>query len=518
MRFSTTGALGNITVGPAVAVSPPIMERKPSNNALKSAPPVNPPSSGLLGPTSPTPKAAKRRSFLPVDAHLPLNIPTPSTFVSGLTVSNEEDIDHGKKTLSSVADTAELSRREEEKLREASTRALRSVMAYLKDMNDLNQTQTNSPSMYGSPSEEGPAGASRSRRPTIVDRGVSDGSISRSGSSGQLRSKESIAGLRNGNTTQTMSVATTDSSGSGSGEERKFKDDKAKRAMVVREIVEYVLASDIYFTILTLFCRTERTYVKGLAELVDLYIKPGAAPVNMLSGVGSSKDTVIPAAERKIVFNGLDALFSFHKESFLPALEIAAAPVMKPAATLQEADSDGQLSLTVVKAVASMFIKHAAFMKMYSSYIKYVPLYRLSIPLKLTFFPLSNFDNSLQRVKYWSSDRLVPGKDGPPSALSPASSTAQLVGLGLSMSTVSNPAMTDTTSSSANGMANLTTSQKKRIKSYLKRCRMNPRHSQLNLEGYLLLPVQRIPRYRLLVSCILSLCLNTSNIQRSWRS
>jgi len=45
----------------------------------------------------------------------------------------------------------------------------------------------------------------------------------------------------------------------------------------------------------------------------------------------------------------------------------------------------------------------------------------------------------------------------------------------------------------------LSTQQRKRIKAYLKRCRMNPRHSQLNLEGYLLLPVQRIPRYRLLL-------------------
>jgi len=35
----------------------------------------------------------------------------------------------------------------------------------------------------------------------------------------------------------------------------------------------------------------------------------------MLSGVGSSKDTVVPAAERKIVFNGVDSLFSFHKEN-----------------------------------------------------------------------------------------------------------------------------------------------------------------------------------------------------------
>ena len=116
----------------------------------------------------------------------------------------------------------------------------------------------------------------------------------------------------------------------------------------------------------------------------------------------------------------------------------------------------------------------------------------------------SNFDNSLQRVKYWSSDRLAPGKEGSPSPLSPTSSTAQLVGLGLSMSTISNPGITDAGSPSSNGMTNLTTSQKKRIKTYLKRCRMSPRHSQLNLEGYLLLPVQRIPRYRLLVSRILS--------------
>lgn len=115
--------------------------------------------------------------------------------------------------------------------------------------------------------------------------------------------------------------------------------------------------------------RTERTYVKGLQELVDIYIRPGSVPVNTLTS-GSGKDTVVPTSERKIVFSGVDALFSFHKESFLPALEVAAAPLMKPAATLQEADADGQLSLRVAKAVGSMFLKHAAFMKMYSAYIK----------------------------------------------------------------------------------------------------------------------------------------------------
>lgn len=45
----------------------------------------------------------------------------------------------------------------------------------------------------------------------------------------------------------------------------------------------------------------------------------------------------------------------------------------------------------------------------------------------------------------------------------------------------------------------LSANQRKRIKAYLKRCRVHPRHSQLNLEGYLLLPIQRIPRYRLLL-------------------
>jgi hypothetical protein len=56
--------------------------------------------------------------------------------------------------------------------------------------------------------------------------------------SGQLRSAESMAGLRDGSSALTLSVATTDSCGS---DERKFKDDKGKRAMVVQEIVAYVI-------------------------------------------------------------------------------------------------------------------------------------------------------------------------------------------------------------------------------------------------------------------------------------
>ena len=66
----------------------------------------------------------------------------------------------------------------------------------------------------------------------------------------------------------------------------------------------------------------------------------------------------------------LEALFSFHKESFLPALERATAPVMRPSAEVAEVDTDGSLSLQVARSVANIFVSHAAFMKMYSTYIK----------------------------------------------------------------------------------------------------------------------------------------------------
>ena len=102
---------------------------------------------------------------------------------------------------------------------------------------------------------------------------------------------------------------------------------------------------------------------------MDIYIKPASATVTALGSVGQ---TVVPAAERKIVFSGLEALFSFHKESFLPMLENATAPIMRPTAELAEIDVDGHLSLNVARAVARIFVSHAAFMKMYSTYIKYV--------------------------------------------------------------------------------------------------------------------------------------------------
>ena len=240
VRFSTTGTLGNVSSS-SVPLEQPRMSHKSSTDALKVT--THPPSSGNLlappTPTSPISRAAKRRSFLPIDTPLPINIPTPSNFMPGVTASGEDDI---PKTSVSAPDPAELTRREEENMRDSSARALRAVMAYLKDMNDLNQSSTPSPVTHPvSTSDEVVGIGTRSRRPTIIDsgRGTSDSAVTQvqsSGSFGQLRPTETIAGMRHSNPMQTLSTATSDSNGS--GEERKYKDDKAKRAMVVREIVE----------------------------------------------------------------------------------------------------------------------------------------------------------------------------------------------------------------------------------------------------------------------------------------
>lgn len=123
-------------------------------------------------------------------------------------------------------------------------------MAYLRDMNDLSVTQHSLVNMNSPSTPDITGSGSRSRRPTIADNGrvAPDGTLSspssiaasRSGSSDQLRSAESIAHLRSLNLSQTNSIATTDSAGSVYGEERKFKDDGSRRMRVVKEIVEYV--------------------------------------------------------------------------------------------------------------------------------------------------------------------------------------------------------------------------------------------------------------------------------------
>jgi hypothetical protein len=292
MRISTTGTLSVLqdSEAPVFNVSPAeddelINKPQPPTIATAvtaQAPPSPSPvglntSPSLMVPPSPTPRSAKRRSFLPLDLVPPagvadgtpslsvlgahpvvansgngLNIPIPPTsaFVPTSVVTNEADAAVVRMMPSAQFEHEQLLRREEEKARETYARALRSVMAYLKDMNDLSIVQAPTLGV-----DDQAAGTVRLRRPTMSDqhRVFSDSSIETMGSAGAasagsgssggaVLSRPGSSALGVGRTgMQTLSVASTDSNGSGgSGEERKFKDDKSKRAMVVREIVECV--------------------------------------------------------------------------------------------------------------------------------------------------------------------------------------------------------------------------------------------------------------------------------------
>lgn len=248
VRFSTTGSLGPmLNTTPTVMLSPlSIPGAETASNGFPVAPSAPGSPGGLLSAgASPISRTSRRRSFLPVDGSsmTSLTIPSPSSFLREMVLIGKGDSTSELSTppssaLPPINESDFVARREEERAKETYTRALRSVMAYLRDMNDLNLSQGTVLSGSGLPGEDSPP-ATRSRRPTVVDRTPSEPSITRAASiSGQLRSPETLVGLRCGTASQTISVATTDSNSS--SEERKCKDDKCKRALIIREIVEYV--------------------------------------------------------------------------------------------------------------------------------------------------------------------------------------------------------------------------------------------------------------------------------------
>ncbi len=257
VRISTTGTIlqqDESEVPPSLSrkasadllkISPLDQLKKTSNEAAKFVQTNASPNSLLVPSPTPSSRASKRRSFLPIDM-TPIPIPNASQFCPDVTVtdgSEEPGDEHIVPSPVQVESLDEIQRREEEHAREARIRALRSVKAYLRDMHDLNQSMTQTMSVYGGPPPDIPQ--TRSRRPTMVDGGhmPSDMSVS-SMSSGSPSSRPESINLRStegrsrGNATQTNSVATTDSGGSAGGDERKYKDNKARRVRIIREIVE----------------------------------------------------------------------------------------------------------------------------------------------------------------------------------------------------------------------------------------------------------------------------------------
>ena len=248
MRFSTLGSLDAfstlITPG-----SPQFSEKGLSRDASQTSLAAFPLPQRTTGPAAHSPtllapsttRSSKRRSFLPVDAPDTINFSIADAPPSSDGFETAPQDETSRSMPNEYTEQDQLIRQEEGRAREAYMRALRSVMAYLRDMNDLGVSQQNNTTSMFNGSED--VATARPRRATVVDRDVS---LALSGttvvasleSASHLRSSDSIGRKRSGTNSQTLSVATTDSSSS--VEERKFKDDKGKRAMVIREIVLYV--------------------------------------------------------------------------------------------------------------------------------------------------------------------------------------------------------------------------------------------------------------------------------------
>ncbi|KNE99435.1 hypothetical protein PSTG_07363 [Puccinia striiformis f. sp. tritici PST-78] len=342
--------------------------------------------------------------------------------------------------------------------------SLRSIMMYLRDVHDLSGDFARVPgNIIASGARpmlsNGVSRATSTKQPYPTTSIYSDGKSTPSMPYPYGAIEFEPESLDNGLSNGTLAVSPT---ALPTFEPPKVTENAQKRSKVMEEIVA-----------------TEKSYIKGLKELSDIYITSASL---MVSGsIGKEKEPVVPPAERKVVFNNVEAIIGFHVDVLLPDFQavmdslrqkqsaIAMADFKEPASGSDELskrcqETESQLTNFAAEELARVFIRHAAFLKLYSTYI-------------------TQFDTALERLREWS-------------VTAPAASAATPAWTPSSMATSNNPA--------SNHHSTLSGGQKKRLKTYMKRCRAHPSHTQMNLESYLLMPVQRLPRYKLLLENLVS--------------
>lgn len=104
---------------------------------------------------------------------------------------------------------------------------------------------------------------------------------------------------------------------------------------------------------------SEKSYLASLQDLVALYIEPASAPLRTAGD--NNRETVVPQAERSLVFSVVESITQFHSTVFLPELEKAAIFAGG------DRDSASSLDHAVLRQtaldIAKVFIDHAAFLK-----------------------------------------------------------------------------------------------------------------------------------------------------------
>lgn len=189
-------------------------------------------------------KTLARQSFLPIDGSQPLNTPVPGTNPSfsktgSLYGLGETYTSHVEVVGRTSEMQTERQQNEEEHKREARIRALRSVMAYLKDMNDLTlPCQGRVFSKFDSSSAPVIDHSERYMKSETSINSTGSGSSAPTVVSSDLFSVDSLIWNRPGRgSLSTTSIATTVSSGI-DGDVQKCNDDHGKRLTVIREIIE----------------------------------------------------------------------------------------------------------------------------------------------------------------------------------------------------------------------------------------------------------------------------------------
>ena len=404
---------------------------------------LQPASAMLGGNLQLSAKQARRRSFLPI-VGTSLEAVAKSTGANG-----QEDTEDNEIGASSMDEKAMAHHRQR----------LRALMQYLRDLDDLTSVRQPQQSDGASPRGSPPLDTQRKLAGTSVT-DVSAAAMTRNSSIASVDSSAPPSLFMRNSSRYSSTDDSSDSVDSGtqtSWNGNTIKDDSVRRIRIIEEIVH-----------------TEETYVRGLTELVEIYVKPSQMSAE---GASSGGAPVVPLTEQRAVFGNVEGILHFHRDVFLPSLRSAAKGVLacRSGATRDSNSSSGTTaaqtldadeSAAVAEKVAKVFSHHAAFFKMYMSYI-------------------NNCDAAQTRINVWMA----------PNAVINAASTFK----------------SSVTNGQGNGLTNgaggtplapefgLTPGQRKKIRAFMKRARMHPRHSQLNVESYLLLPVQRIPRYRLLL-------------------
>ncbi|KAJ3120857.1 hypothetical protein HK098_004194 [Nowakowskiella sp. JEL0407] len=153
-----------------------------------------------------------------------------------------------------------------------------------------------------------------------------------------------------------------------------------------------------------------------------------------------SSEVGIPSQDASLLFSNVHSILMFHQQHLLPKLEAGVS-------------------------IGAVFREFAVYLKMYSLYY-------------------NNFDTANQ---YVSQIEILAGTvDSISSSISPTTPTA------------SNDLATTTVQRNGKQVA-------KKFRNYMRKMKQDPRHiTQINLQSFLILPVQRLPRYKLLLDELLS--------------